>query len=293
VEQRHGIAIFLANGAEVKKNPRILVKNALGRRKDHQTFGSWLCSEYMLLLDRLPNAPLPGRGCAFKSARVGAPRNIFCRQGTTDPMLLENIYLDHEYAELTEKISAPVRTVLDLGANVGYTVRLWQSTFPGCRVIAVEPDAGNLRVLCRNVQAGPAPEHVDAIHAFAAGRPGTASLDRSGGAWGYRKVDGAGAEAISAFTVDQILRESRFGSGAVDLLKCDIEGAEKEVFADCAGWIAGVRNLVVETHQGYAAADLLRDISRAGANFRRVSVTPKSPEMALVFAFDNAEASPT
>ncbi len=49
----------------------------------------------------------------------------------------------------------------------------------------------------------------------------------------------------------------------IDLLKCDIEGAEQEVFADCASWLHRVRNLVIELHEPYLADRFLQDIASA------------------------------
>ena len=39
-----------------------------------------------------------------------------------------------------------------------------------------------------------------------------------------------------------------FGLAHIDILKVDIEGAEKEVFSDTSKWIDRVGSLIVETH---------------------------------------------
>jgi hypothetical protein len=46
--------------------------------------------------------------------------------------------------------------------------------------------------------------------------------------------------------MDTLLREH--GVDRVDVLKVDIEGAEKEVFASCSSWIDRVGVLIVEFH---------------------------------------------
>jgi hypothetical protein len=48
-------------------------------------------------------------------------------------------------------------------------------------------------------------------------------------------------------TVDTIMREH--GIDHIDVLKVDIEGAEREVFRDPSSWIDKVDTLIVELHE--------------------------------------------
>ena len=50
-------------------------------------------------------------------------------------------------------------------------------------------------------------------------------------------------------------------------MKCDIEGAERELFARCRPWIHRVRNLLIEIHGDYTADVLLKDLIANGAFF--------------------------
>ena len=56
----------------------------------------------------------------------------------------------------------------------------------------------------------------------------------------------------------------------LDVVKCDIEGAEEELFADCSESIRGVSWLVVECHAPYTAERLVRDLEVNGGRFQRV-----------------------
>jgi hypothetical protein len=55
-------------------------------------------------------------------------------------------------------------------------------------------------------------------------------------------------------------------------LKCDIEGAKRELFSDCRAWIGRVRNISIEVHGDYTRQNLMQDLARNGANF--VIATP-------------------
>lgn len=53
--------------------------------------------------------------------------------------------------------------------------------------------------------------------------------------------------SVMAMTVDGIMR--RYHLKKIDILKIDIEGAEKEVFSDTSSWIDNVRSLIIELHE--------------------------------------------
>ena len=57
-----------------------------------------------------------------------------------------------------------------------------------------------------------------------------------------------GKQLVKGMTVRSIM--DTFGFSFIDVLKIDIEGAEKEVFADTSEWISNVNSLIVELHEG-------------------------------------------
>ena len=70
-------------------------------------------------------------------------------------------------------------------------------------------------------------------------------------------ADGDGGE-IDVITMPSLLDDAGFSH--VDVLKCDIEGAEAEVFADCKSWISRVDAMSVECHSDVIATDALLDV---------------------------------
>ena len=52
-----------------------------------------------------------------------------------------------------------------------------------------------------------------------------------------------------AITVDKVLED--FDLPQIDILKIDIEGAEKEVFSDTSAWIDRVDAIIIELHERY------------------------------------------
>jgi len=228
----------------------------------------WLWFAYSRLLMR--RFPLPGRGriCGIRLRREA--KRFYLRLGTSDWNVIEEIFQSGEYGPITSHVCDP-RLILDLGANVGISVRLWQKLYPSTTIVAVEPDARNLAMLKRN--ALPATGVITML-ACVAGAPGTVYLDRSGGEWGFRKQEQPCGEPVRAVTIQQILEEHAL-TGDIDLLKCDIEGAEEEVFAHCAAWIHRVRSMVVELHPPYTQERFLAHLAAAGSSLRPCEVIEK------------------
>ena len=79
--------------------------------------------------------------------------------------------------------------------------------------------------------------------------------------------DAAIGEPVDALPLSEILEQCH-AEPAIDILKVDIEGAEKQLFANCADWIGRVRSIMIELHPGYTTEMLLEDLQRGGADFK-------------------------
>jgi len=252
----------------------------LGERSHYARTRDWLWSLYGRLTVKRALRFLPFRGQLHPLRMRGVAQPLYIRLGSSDQVVVDEIFIDGEYEPVLKQLPDTVREVVDLGANAGYSVRLWQSRFPGAKVIAVEPHPDNLRACRRNIAAGPAPQDVTLIEACAAGRPRRVNLDGEG--WAASLHDTAGNGTVDALTIPQILERGNV-SGVVDLLKMDIEGAEREVFADCRVWLDRVRTMVVELHHPYRVEDFQKDLERNGGDFELLDSRVK-PEQSLAVA---------
>src|SRR5262249_23378963 len=122
--------------------------------------------------------------------------------------------------------------------------------FPQARVIAVEPDPANFRLLQQNL----APYGARATCLCAAIWSDSVGvvLDssyRDGREWSRTVREPLPGEAPSVATVDigALLKQGR--AERIDILKIDVEKAEKVIFArNCEDWLERVTNLVIELH---------------------------------------------
>ncbi len=188
-------------------------------------------------------APWFGRS-EFQIAVPGLAHPLWIRPRTSDVHAFDQIFINESYHL---PFAVPARLILDLGANVGYASVYFATHYPEARIVAVEPEASNFRTMVRNTAPYP---NVIAIEAAIWPRAEPLAIDKSGPEWGFRvSANGAtGMPSVNGVTIDDIL--ARWSEGApVDLLKIDIEGAEKELFSvPCDSWLGRTRLMVIELH---------------------------------------------
>ncbi len=236
----------------------------------------WLIAIYDRLLLRWQGIHFPFRGMTCSLNLCCLSRPLYLRLGTSDLWVIEEIFFKGEYRPLLKTDLGPIRTVIDLGANAGYSLRFWESTLRPAKVVGVEPDEANIRVCRLNVAGGTVGTKFSIQRAFAVGNERKLFLDRSGREWEYKATEQAepGAEEVPSISMERLFQDCGFEKH-VDLLKCDIEGGEAELFGSCSKWIRNVRLLFVETHRPYSVEKLRADISRAGGEFEVVDSSQK------------------
>jgi len=180
----------------------------------------------------------------------GTKNSVVLRLKTSDVGTLREVFVDADYD--FESRRAP-KTIIDAGAHIGFVSILFANRWPDARIIAIEPEPENFALLQRNT----APyERIVPIHAALWSDNGVVSLVDPGlGSVGFRTQNvepnapsGAGYP-VPAVTVDRLMEAH--GMERVDVLKMDIEGAEKEVFATSSKWINSVGVLIAELHDRY------------------------------------------
>lgn len=187
-------------------------------------------------------------------------RPVLCRPGTTDSKVLWDTFY-HQHHRPPRRPGA-VRTIVDLGANVGYTVLDLASQFPNARIIAVEMDSANadlcrrnirnLEPRCRLVQAAVWTEN--GTIQYAGDEAWSLSVSQSAS-----HDERAKQRTAPARLLESIFDE--FNLDTVDYLKMDIEGTEAAVLRSPAAWADRVRIIKAELHppaEYQACADALR-----------------------------------
>jgi len=162
---------------------------------------------------------------------------LYYRPGSSDPWAIYNHLMKprerDEYAPPREFPLAreAVRTVLDIGANVGVTALYFSQIFPNAQIYAFEPAPDNFAVLARNVA------NCERIRAFNFGLgadDATLELFASDNPvnFGGYSLHAAGSDtskkvSIAVRCVASVLEEILVEK--VDVIKIDTEGAEWDI----------------------------------------------------------------
>ncbi|BDS11589.1 FkbM family methyltransferase [Aureispira anguillae] len=230
-------------------------------KEEFKTLAFWLKKYHMGMFFQ----PLISRETAkIKLTLHNRPLVLEFRQNQSDLYILRENFIQNIYDFDYESIVPNVKSVVDLGANIGLTSLYFQNRFPNAKVVCVEPVSHNVEMIKKNASNNNFSWGVE-----------TAAIQSSVGSvtlypnewWSSSTVNKDIAdkrqsnegrveynhklppEEVEAIPVDVVF--DRHNMDIVDILKMDIEGAEEPAILDNPKWFQRVRILIVEIHDKY------------------------------------------
>ena len=166
------------------------------------------------------------------------------RKASSDIAVFHQVFINKEYKL---KAGFNPRFIIDGGGNIGLAALYFANVYPDAKIVSVEPESDNYNMLIDNTRA------YDNIHPIQSGlwnkstylKVKNIGLDD----WGFvvEECDKEGAETFRALSIADIM--SQYQVDEIDILKLDIEGAEKEVFtSNYDRWLPKTKILIVELH---------------------------------------------
>jgi|SaaInlStandDraft_4_1057021.scaffolds.fasta_scaffold33848_2 FkbM family methyltransferase len=140
--------------------------------------------------------------------------------------------------------------VVDVGVNVGLATAYFSSQYPSARVFSIEAEYKSFLVLKEQSKNF---TNITPIHSAVWSSIGTLEVrDRGTDDWGFvvdcDEIDNLPVVGTINTTTMQYLMDSN-NIQYIDLLKVDINGAEKEVFGINNDWIDKVGNIFIKIHE--------------------------------------------
>lgn len=192
-------------------------------------------------------APPKGRDYPLSVPGVAWP--ITLRGGTSDIEVFHQVFVEDEYGPLADL--GCLTTIVDCGANVGFSATYLLARHPDATLLAVEPDPGNFAALRRNLV--PFGDRVRASNAAVWSHSCGLVLCREGfrdhREWSVHVREAVDGEVpdVEALGLAELL--DSFGERRIDLLKMDVERAEVAIFSSGVDrWLDRVDNIVIELH---------------------------------------------
>ena len=169
---------------------------------------------------------------------------IILREGTADKEVFLDMLAFERY--MPEQNIKSIKTIFDLGANIGITSAHLVTRFPFSRILAVEANKQNYFLAKKNTLFKK--NQIEILH---------------GAVWHYNGVVSIAGEREDSFKVTKEKSNfkktksytikalmDQFKCSKIDLMKMDIEGAEEQVILlDKPGWLKKVRFLLLEIHK--------------------------------------------
>lgn len=210
---------------------------------------------------RVPGLQAPLREDDLELVEFGRPYRIRARRNGTDVMVLMQVFHYGEY-DASGIPWANLRRIIDAGAHIGASTLYFAARAPQAEIACIEPEASNRELLTLNVadRNGPLARIFDAA-LWVRDEPiafGLGELSVSHKVSSQAK----GGASVQGKRVPTILDD--LGWDSVDLLKIDVEGAERDLFEDpeLGTWLPRVGNLLVECHSHFGFGSSPEDLQR-------------------------------
>lgn len=180
------------------------------------------------------------------------------------PRLMEVVRKGHyetPEARKIGKIAQEGDVVLEIGAGIGFMTALMLKNPAVERVVSFEANPLLIPIIQRTLSDNGVGDQRFELHNAVLGMQDTGSIDfhihRDFWASSLRKVEGTVRTCqVPLMSFDKALRTVH-----PNVIVCDIEGGEKDLFSSCD--LAGVRNVYLELHQRVLGPAGMRDLFQA------------------------------
>src|ERR1700754_4702020 len=179
---------------------------------------------------------------AYRLNIAGTYTDIFLRTYAGDITMLYEIFLYRSY-QFEGMESFTPKTIIDLGAHIGMASLYFGTCFTAAEIYCIEPDEDNFTLLQKNTVSN---RNITPVRAAISDTDGTAAIEKSRFSYNSFIRAGEGNNNIRTVSMPALLKELNITT--IDLLKVDIEGHEKKIFAGDISWLAKVNRIVIEVH---------------------------------------------
>ena len=173
-------------------------------------------------------------------------KDIWLRTYAGDIAILYEIFWKKTYTYVNMPWQ-DLRTIVDLGANIGMSALYLNLQYKNATIYAVEPDEDNFELLTTNLADEILTAKLIPVRAAIFPDEGFATIKRAAKAYNTTVTrESSQGEKVKAVNMSTLMREMMINH--IDLLKIDIEGWEEQLFSGNIAWLDNVTNVVMECH---------------------------------------------
>lgn len=153
------------------------------------------------------------------------------------------IFLDEAYRQPIDVPKINPKLIVDIGANLGYSVVYFAYKYPNSRLVAFEPHPAHLSVINRHLEVNSFSNRVDVIENAVSNRNADMFITDKGDT--STVMESAEADCFPIKVLDFF---AWVGNQTIDLLKMDIEGGEYAILNDQRFATTNINTIVLEWH---------------------------------------------
>ena len=174
----------------------------------------------------------------------------------SDAFIFSEVF-DHRYYDFS--LPFLPKTILDLGANVGFTAIFFARKYPSAKIACVEPMPNNIELLKNNlelneVEASVFPAAIAVEDGSIQMEVGQLDYGHKVASINYGKPLTGHTLEVEAISVPTLLKKLNWER--ISLLKVDIEGYESILLKECCEWLDFVDSICIECHEDYGELEL-------------------------------------
>jgi FkbM family methyltransferase len=183
---------------------------------------------------------------------------VFANSPQTLLLLFREIFIEEVYFFTSEKVNPKI---IDCGANMGLTVLYFKYLYPQAQIAAIEPNPQALFYLEKNISQNQL-QDVQVKNVCLSDRIGkekfyfSPNISIANGSL-FSEIGKEYLLEVDAALLSDVLSESFF-----DLVKIDVEGAERQIFNDLksSGQISKSNRYIIEYHQSNDLEDIFSEM---------------------------------
>ena len=184
---------------------------------------------------------------------------------SSDLNVFNQVFRDNEYSKVIELFKVNFDeikiTIIDAGANVGYTSVLFNKHFSDASIIAIEPSENNFKILKENVSANNINAKLIQGGVWSTNAYLKVVRDfRDLSDWAIRVEETNTITDLRGYSISEIATDANWKT--IDILKIDIEGSEKKVFEKDAdtSFLKMTKCIAIEIHDEFDCRDAIYKI---------------------------------
>lgn len=216
-----------------------------------------------------------------------AKEPILLRGHTSDIKAFRQIFVRQEY-RIDNYVPSDFdpKVIIDGGGNIGLASVYFKNKYKNAKIISIEPNQDNFEILQQNIK-----NYTDVIGVKSAiwDKSTYLKIKNNGSEkWSFVVHEATESEENSFLAVSILDIMKKYELDKIDILKLDVESAEKEIFSasNCDEWLEKTHILIIELHdyirEGTAKA-VFNAVQKYNYSFSNIGEN-------LIFIFDHEKS---